>query len=110
MSITDTDRIRALNDDLRQHLLNGGPVITAGIAALGPEAVARLVQTIAVFDNFCHANDPHEEHEFGCFKFDEVDVLFKIDYFDKSLNFHSPNPADPTVTERVITVMRADEY
>jgi hypothetical protein len=110
MSITDTDRIRALNDDLRQHLLNGGAVITTGIAALGPEAVARLVQTIAVFDNFCHANDPHEEHDFGRFKFDEVDVVFKIDYFDKSLSFHSPNPADPTVTERIITVMRADEY
>src|SRR6266850_6711133 len=100
MSITDTDRIRALNDDLRQHLLNGGAVITAGIAALGPEAVARLVQTIAVFDNFCHANDPHEEHDFGSFGFHGVDVLFKIDYFDKSLSFHSPNPADPTVTER----------
>ena len=110
MSITDTDRIRALNDNLRQHLLNGGAVITAGIAALGHEAVARLLQTIVVFDNFCHANDPHEEHDFGSFKLDEVDVVFKIDYFDKSLSFHSPNPADPTVTERVITVMRADEY
>jgi hypothetical protein len=107
---TDTDRIRTLNDDLRKHLLGGGTVITAGISALGPEAVARLVQTIAVFDDFCHANDPHEERDFGSFKFDEVNVLFKIDYFDKSLNFHSPNPADPAVTERVITIMRADEY
>jgi len=107
---TDTDRIRTLNDDLRKHLLGGGAVITTGIAALGPEAVARLVQTIAVFDDFCHANDPLEEHDFGGFKFDEVDVLFKIDYFNKSLNSHSPNPADAAVTERVITIMRADEY
>jgi len=97
-------------DDLRRHLLGGGAVITPGIAALGPEAVARLVKAIAVFDDFCHANDPHEEHDFGSFKFDEVDVLFKIDYFDKSLSFHSPNPADSAVTERVITIMRADEY
>jgi hypothetical protein len=107
---TDTDRIRALNDDLRKHLLGGGAVITAGIAALGPEAVARLVKTIAVFDDFCHDNDPHEEHDFGSFRFDDVDVMFKIDYFDKSLNFHSPDAADPAVTERVITIMRADEY
>jgi hypothetical protein len=107
---TDADRIRTLNDDLRKHLLGGGAVITTGIAALGPESVARLVQTIAVFDDFCHANDPHEEHDFGSFRFDEVDVMFKIDYFDKSLSFHSPNPADPSVTERVITIMRADEY
>jgi len=36
--------------------------------------------------------------------------MFKIDYYDKDLNFHSPDPADPTVTERIITIMLADEY
>jgi hypothetical protein len=107
---TDAERTRALNDELRKHLLGGGTVITTGIAALGSEAVKRLVKTIAVFDDFCHANDPHEEHDFGVFDFDGVSVMFKIEYYDKSLTFHSPNPADPSVTERVITIMRADEY
>ncbi len=107
---TDTDRIRMLNDNLRKDLLGGGAVITTGIAALGPEAVERLVKTIAVFDDFCTANDPHGEHDFCCFKFDGTDVLFKIDYFDKSLTFHSPNAADPAVTERIITIMLASEY
>ena len=37
-------------------------VITPGVAALGPAAVERIVKTIAVFDDFCHANDPYEEH------------------------------------------------
>jgi hypothetical protein len=110
MSITDTDRIRALNDDLRKNLLGGGVLITTGIAALGAEAVERLVKTIAVFDDFCHANDPHEEHDFGVLDFDGTMVAFKIDYYDRSLNFHSPNPADPAITTRVITLMRADEY
>jgi hypothetical protein len=32
---------------------------------LGPVAVERIVKTIAVFDDFCHANDPYEEHDFG---------------------------------------------
>jgi hypothetical protein len=107
---TDTDRIRALNDELRQHLLGGGAVMTPGIAALGSDAVKRLIQTIATFDDFCTANDPHGEHDFGCFDFDGTPVMFKIDYYDKNLNFHSPNPADPAVTERVITIMLADEY
>lgn len=105
-----TDRIRALNDELRQHLLGGGAVITPGIAALGSDAVARLVLTIATFDDFCNANDPYEEHDFGCFDFEGSRVMFKIDYYDKTLTFHSPNPADPAVTERVITIMLAEEY
>lgn len=110
MSVTEKDRIRALNDDLRKTLIGGCAVITAGIAELGPEAVERLVKTITVFDDFCHANDPHEEHDFGAFEFDGIRVFFKIDYYDKTLTRHSPNPADPSVTERVITVMRAEEY
>ena len=32
------------------------------------------------------------------------------DYFDRTLTHHSPDPADPAVTERVITIMLADEY
>ena len=107
---TDTDRIRTLNDELRQQLSGGRAVMTPGIAALGSEAVHRLIQTIAVFDDFCTANDPHGEHDFGAFPFEGVEVFFKIDYFDRSLNFHSPDPADPSVTERVITLILAEEY
>jgi hypothetical protein len=47
-----TARIRALNDQLRQHLTGGMAVITPGVAALGPEAVERIVKTIAVFASF----------------------------------------------------------
>ena len=60
-----TDRIRELNDQLRQNFADGVAVMTPGIAALGPQAVERIVKTIAVFDDFCHANDPHQEHDFG---------------------------------------------
>jgi Protein of unknown function (DUF3768) len=107
---TDTDRIRALNDDLRRHLYDGGAILTPGIAALGEEAIGQLVNAIATFNDFCTDNDPYGEHDFGWFDFDGTPIIFKIDYYDKDLTFHSPDPADPTVTERVITVMLADEY
>ena len=105
-----TQRVRALNDELRQHLLGGLAVMTPGVAALGPEAVDRIVKTIAIFDDFCHANDPHEEHDFGSFEAEGATIFFKIVYYDKSLTGHSPNPSDPTVTERIITIMLAEEY
>jgi Protein of unknown function (DUF3768) len=108
--ISKTEQIRALNDELRQNLTVGTAFITAGVAALGPDAVARIVKTIAVYDDFCHANDPHEEHDFGSFDVDGQTIFFKIDYFDKALTFHSPDPTDQSVTERVITIMLAEEY
>ena len=105
-----TDRICMLNDELRKHLIGGGAVMTPGIASLGPEAVKRLVQTLSTYSDFCAANDPYSEHDFGAFDFDGHRVFFKIDYYDKSLTSHSPDPSDPSVTERVITIMLAEEY
>jgi hypothetical protein len=107
---TKTETIRALNDELRQDLTVGTALITVGVAALGAEAVGRIVKTIAVYDDFCHANDPYEEHDFGSFEVDGQTIFFKIDYLDKALASHSPDPADRSVTERVITIMLAEEY
>ena len=96
---TKTEALRTLNDELRQNLSPGTALMTAGVAALGAEAVARIVKTIEVYDNFCHANDPYEEHDFGSFEADGHTIFFKIDYFDSTLTVHSPDPGDPTVTE-----------
>jgi hypothetical protein len=104
---TKTARIRALNDQLRQHLTGGTAVITPGVAALGPEAVARIVKTIAVFDDFCHANDPHEEHDFGVFDADGHRIFFKIDLYEEP-DVKDSN-GEPAVT-RVLTIMLAEEY
>jgi hypothetical protein len=86
----------------------GVAMITPGVAALGQQPVERIVKTIAVYDDFCHSNDPHEEHDFGSFQADGQTIFFKIDYFDKSLKYHPPDPSDPSVTE--ITIMLAEKY
>ena len=105
-----TDRIRNLNDELRQNLSHGNAFMTPGIAALGSEAVARIVKTIEVYDDFCHANDPYEEHDFGSFEAEGHTIFFKIDYYDPTLTVHSLDPSNPFVTKRVITIMLAEEY
>ena len=104
---TKTARIRALNDQLRQHLTGGMAVITPGVAALGAEAVARIVKTVAVFDDFCHTNDPHEEHDFGAFDADGHQVFFQIDLYEEP-DVKDSN-GEPAVT-RVLTIMLAEEY
>ena len=64
----------------------------SSVAALGQEAVDRIVKTIAVFDDFCHANDPYEEHDFGSFEAEGHTIFFKIDYFDRKSEPEIPLP------------------
>ena len=104
---TQTDRIRALNDELRKNFCQGHAVMTIGIATLGAEAVARIVKTIEVYDDFCHANDPYEEHDFGSFEAEGHTIFFKIDLYEEP-DVKDAN-ADPIVN-RVLTIMLAEEY
>jgi len=80
---------------------------TTGVAALGPDAVARIIHAIAAYDDFCHANDPYEEHDFGSFEADGQTIFFKIDLYEE------PEVKDSNgepVVNRVLTIMLADEY
>ena len=105
-----TERIRALNDKLRRTGTGGRVVLTAGIAALPPEAMAAVLLAVQVFDAFTPDNDPHEEHEFALIEAAGERVMFKIDYYDRALSMHSPDAADPAVTVRVLTIMFSSEY
>jgi hypothetical protein len=37
-------------------------------------------------------------------------LLSKINHYDWNLEFDSQDPADPSVTTRVLTIMRVEEY
>ena len=69
-------------------------MMTMGVAALAAEAIARIVKTIEVYDDFCHANNSYEEHDFGSFEGEGLTILFKLDYYDPKLPLHSPDPSD----------------
>ena len=103
-------RVRDLNDQLRKFGKGGMVVMTGGIAAHEVQAVNDIFKAIAAYDAFTDDNDPWGEHDCAVLTAIGVKVMFKIDYFDRSRTFHSPNPADPKVTTRVMTVMLADEY
>ena len=85
-------------------------MITPGIQALGDGAVARVLTAVAAFDSFTNDNDPYGEHDCAIVTVNNIEVLFKIDYYDRDLVYHSPDPSDPAVTQRIMAVMLASEY
>lgn len=103
-------RVRTLNDELRQTMVGGQGLITRGIEALGLMAVSSILGSVGQYDDFSPDNDPYEEHDFGALTWLEHRIFWKIDYYDENLEFASPDPADPEVTARVITIMLASEY
>jgi hypothetical protein len=108
--IVDVTTIRELNDELRRSLAGGVLVMTAGVIALGQAHQLKILQAVAEFDSFDEDNDPYGEHDFGALEVEGERLFWKIDYFDRSLSARSPDPADASVTTRVLTIMLAEEY
>jgi len=106
---TPAARVRALNDALRQRLSGGRIVLTRGVAALPGNTRAAVLTAIQEFDRFDADNDPHGEHDFGAVEVGGARVFWKIDCYDRALTLASPNPADPALTVRVLTIMLDDE-
>ena len=109
-TVSSTDRIRALNDDFRRTFVGGLVMITAGVEAMPAEQRKSLLAKVRAFDDFTEDNDPHGEHDFGAIDEGGVRYFWKVDCYDRATEFGSPDPADPAVTTRVLTIMRADEY
>ena len=103
-------RIRDLNDRLRCHAQGGVWRVTSGIASLPPETTRGILKAVAAFSNFTADNDPWGEHDCAVIEIDGHSVIWKIDYYDRTQQFHSPDAANPKVTVRVLTVMLSHEY
>lgn len=112
--------IARLNDVLRANLTSPGKnrvVITIGIDDLiGDVSLfrnfhkrAELLRTVRDHDRFDESIDPHGERDMGVFEFEGIRCYWKIDYYNLDLSAGSEDPADPSQTTRVLTIMRADE-
>lgn len=113
MAKSEKDRreaIRILNDKLRTQGLGGRMMITQGIQELSPDTLVKVMPTIRKFDGFNEGNDPYGEHDCAAIEVDGARIFWKIDYYDTTLRGGSPDPTDPKVTERVMTIMLAEEY
>ena len=69
-----------------------------------------LIRAIAHFDQFNEQNDPHGEHDFVIFKFEDEWINAKFDYYAPDLEHGSEDPEDLSKTVRVLTIMLASDY
>jgi hypothetical protein len=106
---TSASAIARLNDCFRRHP-GPGWMVTASVNAKGPIFVLAATSAVRAFDAFADDNDPHGERDFGSFEVGGERLFWKIDYYDQDLRYGSPDPADPAVTRRVLTIMLASEY
>ena len=106
----ETEQIRALNDAFRTTLHGGNVMMTATVQALPVGTTLAAIDAMRRFNAFTEGDDPNGEHDFGSFEIEGQMFFWKIDYYDKRLEFGSENPADPEITTRVLTLMLAEDY
>ena len=102
--------IKTLNDNFRKTFIGGRVMLTSGIRAKTQDEIAEILEKVRGFDNFTTANDPYGEHDFGSFDYKGQKIFWKIDYYDLNYEYMSENPADPTITNQVLTIMLASDY
>ena len=102
--------VTVLNDAFRRNPSSGAMVATAGVIGLGAGALPAILEMVRTFDAFTPDNDPYGEHDFGVLEWQGHRLFWKIDCFDKAMVFGSPDPGDPDVTTRVLTIMLAEEW
>jgi hypothetical protein len=110
MSTGNKNRIRELNDALRIHGQGGQIVQTFGVNQLPGDVLHKALQKIQGTVAFTEDNDPQREHDFGQVEAGGFKLLWKIDYYNKKVEYGSEDPADPELTHRVMTIMLAEEY
>ena len=100
-----SQKIRDLNDRFRTTLAGAKILVSRSISDSPSGEALRVFESVRRFDCFHDGNDPYGEHDFGTFR-DEVlgQVNWKIDCYDLAMEYGSPDPSDPAVTMRVLTI------
>ena len=102
--------IATLNDKFRKSFIGGEVLLSAGIAAMSSEDKANIISMVQNFNDFNDDNDVYGEHDFFSIDYKGNKIFAKIDYYDLNYEFMSENPANPDITNRVLTILLSCEY
>ena len=104
------NKVADRNDNFRKHLSQGTLVLTQGIRSNTKEDLEAIITKVRNFDTFDENNDPYGERDFGAFDYKGKKIFWKIDYYDQEFLYLSPDVSNPRVTNKVLTIMYAEEY
>lgn len=113
--IDRTEVITRLNDRARLGLdRTARCVITRNCLATfgpldGPQAVMTQARLLAGMRQ-CQFAPDSPERDLGSFTFEGRAVWVKVDYYDRNCEYGSEDPADASVTTRVVTIMLPEDW
>jgi hypothetical protein len=94
------EKVVALNDQLRTTFKGGRVQMTRSVYHLDDRLRGRALSVLARYNKF----DPASEHDCGVFIFAGFAFEWRIEYRGKDGVGQSPDPADPDMTMRVLTL------
>jgi hypothetical protein len=98
--VDDRTKIITLNDQLRT-TFNGGRVqMSPAVGTLDPQLRGRALSALSRYNKFADGG----EHDWGVFIFAGYSFEWRIEYRAKEGIGVSPDPADPEMTFRVLTL------
>ena len=103
-------RIKLLNENLRIHGRGGTIVMSPGIRALHTDTIDAIMAAVRSFNDFNRENDPFCEHNSAHLVVEGIKVFWHIEYRDSLGGEVSEEPENPDATDRVLTVMLAEEW
>jgi Protein of unknown function (DUF3768) len=98
-------KIIELNDQLRTTFRGGRVQLTPSVYELDDRLRGRALSVLARYNAFA----ADSEHDWGTFIFAGFSFEWRIEYRGRDGTGHSPDPADPQQTFRVLTLYALDD-
>lgn len=114
-AVDRTETIARLNDRARLGLdPSARTVITRNCLATfcDPDTIDAVLVQAELFAAFrrCNFSDDSPERDFAAITFRDHKIWLKIDCYDEALEYGSEDPANASITTRVITILLPEDY
>ena len=101
--------IRSLNDAFRRSFTHEETYLSPAIEKLSNNKRYHIIEGVRLHRHFNRYSDPERLHNRGRFRYDGLDIIWEIHYFDRDLQNESSDPADIAQTKRYMMILLSSE-